>query len=111
LGGKTVRIEFERSGGFAGIRLQASLDTQELDSEEASSVEGMIEAVNFFELPERLQTNSGGADRFQYKLTVAADWVTHSVVMGEADVPKVITPLIDRLNALARSQRNSPPKD
>jgi hypothetical protein len=53
-----MHIEFVRSGGFAGLRLAASIDSQHLTPEQASTLDKLIAAAGFFDLPERLHHQS-----------------------------------------------------
>lgn len=98
-----MRIYFERSGGFAGMLLTTSVDTDSLSEEEAVFYQTKVEESGFFDLPERLGSPGGGADRFQYHLSVETKESRHSIDFGETATPEALTPLIERLTALARS--------
>jgi len=102
-----MRIHFERTGGFAGMRMTATVNTESLSSEEARDLQEMVEAAGFFDLPAVITTPTPGADRFYYKLTVEAEGRQHTVEMGEAAVPEALRPLLQRLTAVARSARHS----
>ncbi len=102
-----MRIHFERTGGFAGMRMTATVNTESLSSEEARDLHEMVEAAGFFDLPAVITTPTPGADRFHYKLTVEAEGRQHTVEMGEAAVPEALRPLLQRLTAMARSARRS----
>jgi hypothetical protein len=99
-----LRIDFERSGGFAGTSLATTVDTSALPADEARAIEDLVRGADFFALPPRLPRRSGGADRFQYDLTIARGRARHHVSVGEADVPAPLRPLIDHLLALARTR-------
>ena len=81
-----MHIEFVRTGGFAGLRLITTVDTQVLPQEQASIVEAMIRDSGFFELPEKLLPPSPSPDRFEYRVTVSTDKESHSIV-GQGSVP------------------------
>ncbi|MBE0696800.1 MAG: hypothetical protein IH586_07745 [Anaerolineaceae bacterium] len=100
-----TRIYFERTGGFAGLRLSTSVDTQSLDELEASRLEQEIEQANFFHLPARLQTPSGGADRFEYQIALEQGIRKHTVIVGEASLPDALRPLVEHLELLMRTRR------
>ena len=103
-----MQIEFERSGGFMGLRLATSFNTHDLSEEDAAEVNQLIESSGFFSLPAQLESASGGGDQFRYRLTVSreqADPQTHTVIMGEASAPPEIQPLLRKLTLLARSQQ------
>jgi hypothetical protein len=99
-----MRIDFERSGGLAGISLTLTLDTQQLPSAEAANLESMIQDSGFFGLPGQTHAGPAGADRFEYRLAVSAPGHTHSIVMNEADVPGPLMPLLQHLTDLARKK-------
>ena len=46
-----MQIHFERSGGFAGLRLTTALDEQSLTPQEARKLKELIEAVDFLRFP------------------------------------------------------------
>lgn len=97
-----MHIEFSRSGGFAGTRLSRSFDTDEIPAEEADELKQMVTSADFFHLPESLR--SGGADKFQYKITVENEGATHTVEADERAVPQGLKPLVGKLEALARKR-------
>ena len=100
-----MQIDFVRSGGFAGMRLAASLDTQNPPSAAGANLEKLVADAAFFELPAEIRSASPGADRFEYRITIAAGQNTHVVSLQEAAMPDPLRPLIEQLTALAQSQR------
>lgn len=102
-----MQIEFVRSGGFAGLNLSATIDCDALPPDEAQSLKDELDAAQFFSLPTTLAGSWGGADRFQYDITVDDDGRTHSVTVGEAAVPASLQPLIQHLERLAKTQRGT----
>jgi hypothetical protein len=97
-----MRIKFERSGGMAGMRLATSLNTKYLEADEAQKLEKLVEDCNFFDLPEKMTSSRGGADRFQYKITVSSGWKKHTLVADESELPKKLQSLVKQLTTLAR---------
>jgi hypothetical protein len=71
-----VEIEFERSGGFAGIVLRSTLNTDKLIPEDRQQIESLISKSAFFSLKSDTNTDSvsaGGrrpADYLTYKITI-----------------------------------------
>ena len=96
-----MRIDFVRSGGFAGMRLATSVDTEQLPAEQASTLDKLISDAGFFQLPERIMPAAPGPDRYEYQLTVTAPQHTHSVVVNEAAAPDSLRPLLNYLTTLA----------
>lgn len=98
-----MKIDFARSGGFAGIRLTASIDTRQLLAEQASTLEKLIEESGFFDLPAQIKPTSPGPDRFEYQVAISSNGQTHSVNVSDAVVPERVRPLLDLLTTIAMS--------
>ena len=101
---RTMQIHFERSGGFAGLRLAHDIDSGTLPPEQQADLKNLIEQSRFFELPPVLQAERPGADRFQYKLRVKGDSQEHAVEVDEAAMPSNLRPL---LNWIMQSKRKA----
>jgi hypothetical protein len=100
-----MKIYFSRSGGFAAIELRSVIDTAQLAEEEQRQVEGLVEAAHFFDLPEKIQDGGGGADRFQFTLTIQREGQSHTVEAGEAAMPSELQALVQEVTLLARRSR------
>ena len=87
-----VRIEFERSGGYANIPLRAELSADALDPQERAALDALLERP-----PAGSAARAGAPDRFQYDVTVVAGETRHHVQLGERDVDEPLRALIDRL--------------
>ena len=99
-----MRIHLERSGGFAGMLVSTPLDTADLPADEAQALREMIHQAGFFELPENLAAEAGGADRFLYTLMVESEGQQHTVQVGEISAPPELQPLLRKLTMMARGQ-------
>jgi len=99
-----MQIQFERSGGFAGIRLKRSFSSEALPAEEEKKLAELVEVARFFELPARIRATEPGADRFQYEISVETEDGKHTVQVDEAAVPAQLQPLLAWLKAAARKQ-------
>lgn len=99
-----MRVEYLRSGGFAGLQLTTVVDTEQLVADEASNLEKMVNECDFFAQPGQIRAaGPSGADRFEYRLTVTMETRSHTVVVGEAALPDTFRPLIDYLTAYAKT--------
>jgi hypothetical protein len=96
-----MRINFERSGGFAGMRVTATIDTDSLPADEAAELLQLVESAGFFDLPTTIPSTVG-ADQFTYQLTVQSESRQHRVEVREGGVPPSLRPLLQRLTSLAR---------
>ncbi len=64
-----MKIYFERTGGFAGLRRSISLDTDKMPPSESEQIHSMCNNVNFSN-PPKFEPKNGTADLFHYKITV-----------------------------------------
>jgi hypothetical protein len=99
-----MRIQFERTGGFAGIRLAVDLTEADLSENEWQTLQAAIQQAEFFQLPPKV-TGGGQPDQFNYQVTVETDTHSHTVELGEGGIPDRVQPLIQQLNLLARTHR------
>jgi Emfourin len=102
-----MRIDFERIGGFAGIRLKADVDTDALSQEEAKSWQALVENAQLGQIRQSSGADSRTRDAFEYWLTVEDGAKRSSVRMTDETLPPSATPLIDRLLALAKKPKPS----
>lgn len=94
-----MHLEVVRSGGFANLRVPASLDTEELQHTEAEEIEALVGKIDVEGLAERSPLRGRGADRFQYDVKVVRDGKEHRVVASEGELPPELRALIDRVLA------------
>ena len=100
-----MRIVFERTGGFAGMRLKASLEEGSLAPREVRRLHKLLRESRFFELPLRMEAPVSRPDRFQYRLTVEKDNCIHTVQASEDAIPPEMRPLVEWLTAAARQKK------
>lgn len=96
-----MRITFERSGGFTGIPMTTTVDTQTLAAAQATEFRNLVEAADFFRLPATIPA-AAQPDRFQYQITIEDGDRHHTVSMGESVVPGTLRPLIERMMQVVR---------
>lgn len=97
-------IRFERSGGFAGIRLTATVDTEALPAKAADRVQKLIAEAGFYQLPANVGTSAGAADRFEYTVMVEAAGKQHVVTICEAAAEPELRRLLEWLTQAATSK-------
>ncbi len=98
-GAGPVRVAFRRSGGLAGLTLASDVDADELGSQHAAVLDGLLDDDD----PDPAASSPGasGPDRFAYELTVHGGDRSRTYRWGESEVPERVRPLIDELNARA----------
>ena len=89
-----MKIELERSGGFAGIPLRRSITSDNWPLAEQTKLAGLVHASRFFDLPAEIPNSRSGADRFQYQISIEEAGARHSVKVDEASLPDTLRPLI-----------------
>jgi len=99
----SLRVELERSGGFAGITLRSAVDTTELPPDQAAELEKLVEAADLPAMAARSEPPAAAPDRFQYSISVTRDGRTYRLVIGESQITPELQPLIERMVSLARS--------
>ena len=105
--GEFMHVDYERSGGFAGMVMQASFDTDSMADGEAQLLCDLIEAAGFFDLPSDL-VDTTGADRFVHRITVAGEGREHTVAAAGESLPPAVQELVDWLDRAARRGRTRP---
>ena len=98
------RIRYERTGGFAGMRMSADFAPADLPEEQSRSLLDLLDKMNFNALPENLTGQATHPDQFTYSITVKTSKGEHSVVVGDASASGNMQELLQLLNNIARSQ-------
>ncbi len=98
------RIKFERSGGFAGMRLEADLDINDLAEDDADALKELLDELDFAELPAKLTSDSAASDQFTYTITAEGKQWRHTVITGDSPEDEKMQELLELLNRLARKQ-------
>ncbi len=101
-----MRVDFIRTGGFAGIRLTTSVETTQLPPDQAVTIHKLIDDSRFFQLPENIAPPKPMPDSFQYRITVASAEQTHTVSVSDSACPDSLRPLIDYLSKMAMTSKD-----
>ena len=89
-----MRITLVRSGGVAGMRREAHLDTAHLDRERAEEIRRLVEAAAVV-APQAAGASRRAADRFRYTLTVDDGRRRHDWTFDEEETPERLRPLLE----------------
>ncbi len=101
---KVERIQFERTGGFAGIRFAADFNPDDLPDEQSKELFDLLDDLDFDELPEQMLGDSAIADGFSYTVTVETSKWKHTVTAGDTSAPEKMQELLQLLTRIARNQ-------
>jgi hypothetical protein len=104
---KFERIKFERTGGFAGIRLTADIEVDELPEDQRNEVSELLDEADFEELPEKLADKMPVPDEYIYTITVEYSHEEYKVLAGESALPAGMRPLLEILERIAKRQMRS----
>ena len=99
-----MKIQYERSGGFAGMSVKVNIDTNSLPAETTQSFYQALATARFFELPEKLATTGPSTDQFTHRLTIDDENRHHVVEMSDSAVPDSLQPILRKLLLMARKQ-------
>src|SRR5262249_5561649 len=99
-----MRIQFARTGGFAGMPLSVLIDLDTLPAAESQRLRDLIDSAGFFALPAVMTTSVPGGDRFQYTLTIETPERRHTVEIHEAAAPPPLRPLLEWLTSAAQAR-------
>ena len=99
------RIKFERTGGFAGMRMAADLKPDDLPDEQVRAISELVDNLDFDELPEKMIGDTNMPDQFTYTITVETDKWKRTVTTGDASAPEKMQELFQLLNRLARTKK------
>ncbi len=98
-----MKIEFVRTGGFAGLRFARTFDTGALPAPQAQKVVQLVQGANFFEMPDPATPEKAVPDSYEYRISVSSSTQTRAVVVSETTMPQQLRPLVDYLVSLIKS--------
>ena len=98
------KIQFERTGGFAGIRLAAEIEVNELPEDQKREILELLDEMDFDELPEKLANKMPIPDEFVYSITVESDDKKYNVTGGESSLPQDMNPLLEILGKITKQK-------
>lgn len=101
---KIEKIKFERTGGFAGIRLAAEIELDDLPEDQRKQILELLDEMDFEKLPGKLAASTPVPDGFVYSITIEADKQEFKVAGGESALPDEMQPLIEILETITKRQ-------
>lgn len=97
-----LKIQFERSGGFAGMKIRFLLEDKDLSEDEREQLWEMLQQAKIFNKKPQAKPLHASIDRFTYRLTVANGDQEYMIEMEEGNIPQEMRPLLEYLNLRAR---------
>jgi hypothetical protein len=99
-----MKVYFERTGGFAGIRASVSLDTDKMPRDESEQLHRLYNNLNFFNLPSKSESESGAADLFHYKITIESKDGEHTIETTDMSITPEFEIFINFLSEKIRQE-------
>ena len=99
-----MKLHFTRTGGLAGTKLEARLDTAELPAAEGQSFERLAAEAP---LLENRRAAPRSADRFVYRLAIEQDARESVAQFDDESLPERLRAVVDRLVEVARRSRTT----
>lgn len=96
-----MRVSCKKTGGIAGLKVSAEVDSEQLSAEQAQKMKDLVEQANLFDQPSK----PGGKsmpDQFQYEITVEDQGKSHSFVTNDAAASDELLELADWLIAASK---------
>jgi hypothetical protein len=97
-----AQLSLRRTGGLAGLPVEASLDTRDLSETEAHEILGSLDSVDLDRVEASEDWPPGAADTFQYQLEVHRGEATRTATFSDRQVPAELAPIVRALMARAR---------
>jgi len=96
-----MQVKFVRSGGFAGLKLVASVDSADLPADQQDVVDRLLTE----DLRGQGASRPGGADQFSYQLEIRQGGRTVRRRWDEPEVLDTVRPLLAGLTKAAKPTR------
>jgi hypothetical protein len=95
--GKHARLSLLRTGGLAGVPMQATLDTRDLAPAQAQEIMGALDNVDLARVGAEQDLPAGAADTFHYDLEVDRGDGSSMASFSERQVPVGLAPVVRTL--------------
>jgi len=92
-----LELRLRRTGGLAGLAMVASVDTRDLETEEAEGFAAALDRVDLAGIEERPDAAPGAADTFQYQLEIRRGEGAQTVRFSERQMPEELAPVVRSL--------------
>ena|SRR5262245_48856677 len=102
-----MRVSCKKTGGVAGLKISAEVDSEDLSPDERREMKELVERAKLFDQAAK----PGGKpmpDQFQYEIMVEDQGKKHSFVTNDASASEELLDLLDWLFAEARKRKTAP---
>ena len=92
-----IHLTLRRTGGLAGLPMEATLDAGEVDPQEAAEIAAALDRLELSTADAGPAATEALPDRYEYRLDVRRGDETHTLTFGERQVPEPLAPVIRKL--------------
>jgi hypothetical protein len=98
-----MRVDFEREGGYAPLRLEYHANTDELPNEIAKKLLDLVRSSGITEIQQSdlASTSQVFPDMFTYRLSLSEGGKLKSLSFNDITIPSSLHPLLELLQELA----------
>jgi hypothetical protein len=103
-----MRINYERSGGFANIQLSCHLNTESMPQDQAEELLKLVESSRVFDIQQNDVTpveGGGPPDVFSYRLSLLEGDRQKTLSFNDVTAPASLRPLLVVLQRIALEQK------
>lgn len=97
------RIKFERTGGFAGLRLAAEFELDDLPEDQSHRLRELLDDLDFDEFKDYRPENTA-MDGFHYLITVSGEEKQYTIETNDDQSNEKLSALIALFNQVLRAQ-------
>ena len=107
-----MRISLVRTGGVAGMRREATIDTADLGPGDSDEIHRLVNAAADEPAAAKTPEPARGPDRFHYTLTIEDRGQRRALTFAEERTPERLRPLLDAVwRAAEAGESGAGPKD
>ncbi len=99
-----MRIRVEKTGGIAGLKVRAEVDSAQISSAQEKELKQLVEGANLFDQPAKTRGRAM-PDQLQYQITIEDGGKTHSFTTNDAAASDELLELVDWLIAAGRKRK------
>jgi emfourin len=101
-----VKISLVRTGGVAGMRREATIDTAALAPRDSAEIHRLVHAAGDEPAAAKTPEPPRGPDRFHYTLTIEDGSQRRALSFAEERFPERLRPLLDAVWRAAEAQES-----
>lgn len=107
--GPVMRVSVVRGGGFGGLVLSSTADTERLSAPDRQKLAALVEQAGLRGAPAAPEPREPGPDRFTYALTIEDEGSTWRATYSERSLPGEVRDLISWVSSISGHEDNIEP--